>query len=276
MNTDTTTTAAAYASRSVLYDAYEYPVTFAIAITLIAVYLYLTFSPEAVANNRYADVLDSSYESVVRRGELYRVLTSTFTHLSLLHLAFNVNALWSMRGAEALLGAGTYVKDAAALTLGTEALALAFYYAAYRVRKDESFLHRSSVGYSGVLFGMMAIVSQLRDYRRVTVLGYRVPLALAPLGSLLLTQLLVPRASFVAHSAGVALGYALAFARGDWLNGWAVLGASAAYGAAAAWRMRRERSACSEWHASGWQPQQPQQQTQQQQRQQQQTRLLPA
>lgn len=49
------------------------------------------------------------------------------------------------------------------------------------------------------------------------------PMALAPFGSLLLTTLLIPRASFVGHLAGIAVGYCLAYGALDWVTpGWAL------------------------------------------------------
>ena len=51
-----------------------------------------------------ATLLASSFESVVLRGETWRILSSSFTHESILHIAMNVNSLISLAFIEFRLG----------------------------------------------------------------------------------------------------------------------------------------------------------------------------
>lgn len=53
-----------------------------------------------------------------------------------------------------------------------------------------------------------------------SVLGLAIPAHLMPFGSLVLTQVLIPRASFVGHLAGIAVGYAVGFGAFAWMNLW--------------------------------------------------------
>ena len=49
-----------------------------------------------------------NYKSVVERAEVWRVFSSSFSHLSLLHLAMNVNSLLGSSYLEVLLGSVNY------------------------------------------------------------------------------------------------------------------------------------------------------------------------
>ena len=52
------------------------------------------------------------------------------------------------------------------------------------------------------------------------VLGLAIPGHLLPFGSLVLTQVLIPRASFVGHLAGILVGYAVGFGAFAWMTPW--------------------------------------------------------
>lgn len=56
--------------------------------------------------------------------------------------------------------------------------------------------------------------------RTYSVLGLAIPGHLLPFGSLVLTQVLIPRASFVGHLAGILVGYAIGFGAFDWVTPW--------------------------------------------------------
>lgn len=64
-----------------------------------------------------------------------------------------------------------------------------------------------------------------------------VPVLLAPFGSLILTSILIPRASFVGHLSGILAGYLIATGAFDWLTpwwflsllGWAIAGTNNTY-----------------------------------------------
>src|SRR4051812_42859389 len=80
----------------------------------------------------------------VRAGEVYRLFASAFLHADLVHLAFNMLALWSLGPfLETLLGRHRYVVLYAASALGG-ALASTLFGGA-----------RWSVGASGAIFGLM-------------------------------------------------------------------------------------------------------------------------
>ena len=52
-----------------------------------------------------------SYETTVTQRQFYRIITATFTHLNLLHVGFNVAALYGLGGEwEALNGTPWYLQ----------------------------------------------------------------------------------------------------------------------------------------------------------------------
>ena len=67
------------------------------------------------------------------------------------------------------------------------------------------------MGYSGVVFGWMALISTLHPGTSVSVFGLAsLPLVFAPFESLVLTSILIPQADFIGHLAGILAGYMVA------------------------------------------------------------------
>ena len=52
----------------------------------------------------------SSYVSVIKNGELWRIISSSFSHFSLLHVAMNVSSLFSLASLEIEWGTIQYVR----------------------------------------------------------------------------------------------------------------------------------------------------------------------
>lgn len=72
-----------------------------------------------------------------------------------------------------------------------------------------------AVGFSGVLFGLGAVLSSEREYRDAaqSIFGFRVPGALgAAAMEVLGVQLMVPRASMTGHACGALAGLSFVFA----------------------------------------------------------------
>mmetsp|Transcript_33066 Transcript_33066/g.55373 ORF Transcript_33066/g.55373 Transcript_33066/m.55373 type:complete len:98 (-) Transcript_33066:531-824(-) len=73
-----------------LYAVLERPLTSLICACLACVWAYL--NAHGVS---YSEV-GLSYSAVVHNREYWRILTATFSHISILHLVFNVSSLWSL------------------------------------------------------------------------------------------------------------------------------------------------------------------------------------
>ena len=78
----------------------------------------------------------------------------------------------------------------------------------------------TAVGYSAVVFGWMTILSVKRPTSSLVLIGGAVnlPVNLAPFASLAFTSIVVPRASFVGHLAGIVMGYLIAWDLFAWFN----------------------------------------------------------
>ena len=85
-------------AHSVLLQVLQRPGTSGVAAVLIAIYLFIT-----ARGISYGDA-GLSYTHCVERGELFRMWTAQLSHIDLLHLLFNLSALWSVSTAE--LGPG--------------------------------------------------------------------------------------------------------------------------------------------------------------------------
>lgn len=79
-----------------------------------------------------------------------------------------------------------------------------------------------------------------------------VPLFLAPFGSLLLTSLLIPHASFIGHLAGILAGYAIALTALDTTLGLAIILLWLAVGML--WMVVKHEWACPAWFVTHRQP----------------------
>ena len=139
----------------------------------------------------------------IRRGEFWRLLTSVFLHVDILHLAFNLYWLWVLGTAiERVFG---HAKTAL----------LQFIFAIFSSSLDFAF-ERGGVGLSGVgygLFGLLWVLS-IRDERFRNVIDQTtVKLFVAWFFMCILTTVTgaYPVAN-VAHAAGVILGIGTGYA----------------------------------------------------------------
>ncbi len=134
----------------------------------------------------------------VRAGEVYRLFASAFLHANLLHLAFNMLALWSLGPfLESLLGRRRYLVLYAASALGGAVASTLF-------GGD-----RWSVGASGAIFGLMAAGISLSFRPK----GLLPPLMVAGMRRRALTPLVInlayslrPGVDLLAHVGGGLVG----------------------------------------------------------------------
>lgn len=182
------------------------PVTTTVIIVCLAVFGYLW-------NKRVEfESVAMSYRKVVADGEIWRTLTCTWSHLDLMHVIMNVYGLWSCRDLEATMGSYFYLKTTLLLMVVSPILSLACYHVLIKQLGMAHYEYVFSLGYSCVVFGMMTVVAQFQPQFGFPLPGGAVlPVNLAPFGSLFLTQLLIRRASFVGHLAGIVAGYMISF-----------------------------------------------------------------
>ena len=221
------------------------PVTAVIVVICVAIWLIMW--------NRRIEVDDyaTSYAKVVLEGQYYRIVTATFCHLSLLHLLFNSYGLFQLGFVETFAGSYYYVVETIMLLALSEAIFLGTMYVMIVWGRQPAYATSSAAGYSGVLYGVMTLAQQAGGGAVAIPLvgGYSLPLSIAPFITLAINQLLVPKASFVGHLAGIIAGLLLSWGAGDWLMRqpyW--FWTSAAYGAAAlVFSLRRNPRIAPRW-----------------------------
>lgn len=167
---------------------------------------------------RYGDV-GLSYENVVSQGQHWRIISSAFSHISFLHLIFNLSALWSLGVVESIqeyhLGVEYYIQYSIILLLFSGVLVLGMYHVLITRFNLEFFRRMTAVGYSCVVFGWMTVLSVKQPSLKLNIFGLlSLPISFAPFESLVFTSLIVPQASFLGHLSGIVIGY---------LIGWGVV-----------------------------------------------------
>jgi hypothetical protein len=100
---------------------------------------------------------------------------------------------------------------------------LGLYYGAITLARKEHYRTTTAVGYSCVLFGWMTVLAA-RQPGGITMLplfgAANLPMWLTPFGSLLFTSVVIPKASFVGHLAGILAGFLISIPIFDYVPAW--------------------------------------------------------
>jgi len=191
-------------SATLLGDVISTPGTSLMIAICIGVWLYIM-----QYNLNYEDV-GLSYHKIIIDKHYWRGITASLSHINILHLFFNMSSLWSCRSIEIAFGTIFYLKYSFLLMVASIAIILIFYHILiYRYNK-EVYLHSMAVGYSCVVFGWMTVLSQFSSSQYFNLFGFKMPINLAPFGSLIFTSIIVQNASFIGHLSGIIVGYLIA------------------------------------------------------------------
>jgi membrane associated rhomboid family serine protease len=139
---------------------------------------------------------------LVAAGEWWRLITSAFLHLGLLHIAFNMYALWLFGPImEQLYGHVEYAVIYVLCALGGSVLTI--------LLQPESF----AAGASGAIFGLFGLAFVV-SRRRHLLLGPQARAVLSQVGTLLVLNLFITfiaadRISWTGHVGGLAVGAVL-------------------------------------------------------------------
>lgn len=141
------------------------------------------------------------YQPAVAQGEWWRLITSAFLHLGLLHIAFNMYALWLFGPImEQLYGHLEYAAIYILCALGGSVLTIL-------VAPDQS-----AAGASGAIFGLFGL-GFVVSRRRHLLLGPQARALLSRVGTLLVLNLFitfaVPGISWTGHLGGLVVGVAI-------------------------------------------------------------------
>ncbi|KAG5226402.1 rhomboid protein [Salix suchowensis] len=194
--------------RPLFYEIMEKPATSCIIGICSAIWFYIQKK-----NIGYSHV-GLSYENAVE-GHHWRIITSAFSHISVIHLVFNMSALWSLGVVEQLghigLGVTYYLHYTLVLIVLSGALVLGMYHILIRRFKLEYFRRVTAVG-------------TLQPSSKLNLFGFlSLPISFAPFESLIFTSIIVPQASFLGHLSGIVVGYAIAWGLIHGMNNfWAI------------------------------------------------------
>ncbi|XP_042419109.1 RHOMBOID-like protein 13 [Zingiber officinale] len=195
--------------KPLIFEILEKPATSCIITLCSAIWFYIQKK-----NIGYANV-GLSYETAIE-GQYWRIFTSAFSHISVVHLVFNMSALWSLGVVEQLghlgLGIGFYLRYTLVLILVSGLLVLWTYHLLIQKFKLDHFRRVTAVGYSCVVFGWMTILAVKQPSSSLNLFGVlSLPISFAPFESLIFTSIIVPQASFIGHLSGIIVGYSIAW-----------------------------------------------------------------
>lgn len=207
--------------KPLFYEILEKPATSCIIALCSAIWYYIQKK-----NIGYSQV-GLSYETALE-GHHWRIITSAFSHISVIHLVFNMSALWSLGVVEQLghigLGVQFYLHYTLVLVVLSGLLVLGAYHVLIQRFKMEHFRRVTAVGYSCVVFGWMTILSVKQPSSKLNLFGVlSLPISFAPFESLVFTSIIVPQASFLGHLSGIIVGYAIGWGLIHGMNNyWAI------------------------------------------------------
>ncbi|XP_072972663.1 RHOMBOID-like protein 13 [Typha angustifolia] len=207
--------------KPLIYEVLQKPVTSSMIGICSAIWFYIQKK-----NIGYADV-GLSYEAAVQ-GHYWRIITSAFSHISVVHLVFNMSALWSLGVIEQLgnmgLGVEFYLHYTLVMVVLSGLLVLGIYHLLIQKFKLDYFRRVTAVGYSCVVFGWMTILAVKQPSSKLNLFGVlSLPISFAPFESLIFTSIIVPQASFIGHLSGIVVGYSIGWGLIHGMNNyWAV------------------------------------------------------
>ncbi|KAH0462825.1 hypothetical protein IEQ34_010400 [Dendrobium chrysotoxum] len=193
--------------KPLVYEIWQKPATSCIIGICSAIWFFIQKK-----NIGYSQV-GLSYETAIE-GQHWRIITSAFSHVSVLHLVFNMSALWSLGVVEQLghtgLGVEFYLQYTLVLLILSGILVLVVYHVLIQKFKLEYFRRVTAVGYSCVVFGWMTILAVRQPSTKLNLFGVlSLPISFAPFESLIFTSIIVPQASFIGHLSGIIVGYSI-------------------------------------------------------------------
>lgn len=140
--------------------------------------------------------------------EYYRIVSSCFFHGSLMHIGMNMMSTAAISTmVERRLGTITYCLTVSWAVLLTGVFYVAIAVAAQRLVGHEDLMHSHSLGFSGIMFHLLVLESNMAPNSQRSVFGFaNVPSQAYPLVMLVVMQFVMPNISFVGHLCGILTG----------------------------------------------------------------------
>jgi membrane associated rhomboid family serine protease len=188
-----------------ILDVLEFPIT-ALTIVVNAVICYLLNSRDVPVSS-----VATSSNAVIVEHEYWRIVTSAFSHYEIFHIAANIGSSWASGALEVEVKSPQFLIYIVILTLSSGLLdSLIRHF--FLPNTTDTF----SLGYSGVVCGLMAVMSTYRSY--LNLFGLQIPWSFMPFANIILIQILIPRVSFIGHLSGVLVGFLIRWHIFDWVT----------------------------------------------------------
>jgi hypothetical protein len=144
--------------------------------------------------------------------QFYRIVSTAFFHLSLMHIVFNCMTLHNVGSAiESRVGTSSFAVCTLVLVPGCGIMNVAASWAFNALGYSQS-MTECAAGFSGVLFAYVTINALYRDSAAYSIYGFfSVSAKWYPLCMLVITQVLLPQSSFVGHFGGILAGAVYSF-----------------------------------------------------------------
>ncbi|CAL4125067.1 unnamed protein product, partial [Meganyctiphanes norvegica] len=153
-----------------------------------------------------------SGEVILRHKDYTRLFLSVIEHADDIHLYHNMASfLLKGRSLEARYGSKKFVILLCVLILASSSIYIGLAYIATEVTKDYYYMSQCAIGFSGVLFALKVLTTYYEGSSYQSIHGVRVPAKYAVWAELFIIHILVPKASFMGHFAGIMAGVAYIF-----------------------------------------------------------------
>lgn len=141
-------------------------------------------------------------------GDWKRLILAAFYHLDDFHLYYNMASfVWKGMSLEGRMGSSRFLYVLAVFTALTNTVLVVLDIALANITEDYSYIHTCAAGFSGVIFALKVLTTYHLPSGVSMVMGlFPVPMRWACWVELIVIQLLVPRASFTGHLAGILVG----------------------------------------------------------------------
>jgi membrane associated rhomboid family serine protease len=157
---------------------------------------------------------------VVNDKQYWRAITSTFSHLNLLHIAFNCMSLWNVGYIETRIGAARYLTYTYLLVMFSTLTIYGIQWLLIHKFDRQEYRNSFALGYSAVVFGWLSINVVVAPGAGLSLGFMTIPNIMLPFFYLLICQLLIQNASFIGHLAGIVCGFMLGWGWFDWVTTW--------------------------------------------------------
>ena len=162
-----------------------------------------------------------SYSRTVLKGELWLPILAAFSHVDIIHLAFDLNILISLFTVELSLGSMVYIEVFAEIFLLTVAAQMSVYWVFGRGLSAAMTHNLKSLGITPYLVGMLVMNAQREEYFEFILFkGLHLYSTNAPLIMYILASCLAKEASLLAHIAAGYAGWAVGIGALSFLHGY--------------------------------------------------------